>query len=280
MKTEKFPSMTWEQAVRWLREQPDQHELVKACFFDDPLVAAAKRFHASSEWQGVQKLLPSKLGSALDIGGGRGISSYALARDGWDTVALEPDPSDLVGSGAIRALAAEEKLPIDVVQEWGEALPFPEASFDLVYCRQVLHHAHDLKELCREAARVLKPGGMFIATREHVISKAEDLPAFLQSHPLEHLYGGEHAYLLDEYLGAIQGAGLTVTHYLNPLESQINRYPETLPSIKRKLLKSILGRFAKFVPTVLVPNSVVVWHGARMSTPGRLYTFVARKTGA
>ena len=27
---------TWEEAVIWLKAQPDQAELVQACFFDDP----------------------------------------------------------------------------------------------------------------------------------------------------------------------------------------------------------------------------------------------------
>jgi hypothetical protein len=35
--------MTWEQAVRWLREQPEQQDLVRACFYDDPVEAAIVR---------------------------------------------------------------------------------------------------------------------------------------------------------------------------------------------------------------------------------------------
>ena len=195
--------ISWEAAVVWLRNQPDQAELVRACFYDDPLRDAAERYYASTEWQAVRELAGGKRGTALDLGAGRGISSYALARDGWCVCALEPDPSNVVGAGAICALAQEANLNIRVEQNWGESLPYPDASFDLVHGRQVLHHARDLDKLCREAARVLKPGGIFIATREHVISRPEDLPAFLESHPLHKLYGGEHAYLLDEYLGAI-----------------------------------------------------------------------------
>lgn len=263
--------------MRWLREQPDQQALVRDCFFDDPLLDAAERFYESGEWRGVAKLLPSHKGRVLDIGAGRGISSYALARDGWDTVALEPDASDLVGNGAIRALASEAGLSIEVVQEWGEKLPFAEASFDLVHCRQVLHHAHDLNQLLREVGRVLKPGGTLIATREHVISKPDDLPAFLAVHPLEHLYGGEHAYLLDEYLGAIRGAGLHMTHCLNSLASEINLYPKTIDDIKRAVLKRIFGALGGAAPAWAIPDWVIVQIGNWINEPGRLYTFVARK---
>ena len=62
---------------------------MRACFFDDPLAAAAERYYRSSEWAAVRALLPPRPGLALDLGSGRGISAYALARDGWRVVALE-----------------------------------------------------------------------------------------------------------------------------------------------------------------------------------------------
>jgi SAM-dependent methyltransferase len=43
----------------------------------------------------------------------------------------------------------------------GRRLPFEDASFDLVYCKQVLEHVEHSHELLREVARVLKPGGSF-----------------------------------------------------------------------------------------------------------------------
>ena len=163
--------MSWEGAVAELKRQPDAEELVKACFYDDPLIEAAQRYWQSTEWQSVRSYLPSRPGTALDVGSGRGISAYALARDGWQVTALEPDSSHSVGAGAIRTLAQDSGLAIDVTQTWGEELPFASASFDLVHCRQVLHHARDLGQLCRQIGRVLKPGGVFVATREHVISR-------------------------------------------------------------------------------------------------------------
>ena len=172
--------VSWDAAVEWMRNQPECAELVKACFYDDPLRNAAERYYASTEWQAVRALTSAKRGRALDLGAGRGISSYALARDGWQVCALEPDPSNVVGAGAIRALARDAKLDIQVEQNWGESLPYTDETFDLVYGRQVLHHASDLRQLCREAARVLKPGGIFIATREHVISRHADLPISCQ----------------------------------------------------------------------------------------------------
>jgi 2-polyprenyl-3-methyl-5-hydroxy-6-metoxy-1,4-benzoquinol methylase len=130
---------TWEQAVQWLSQQPDQADLVRACYFDDPLLTACERFAKSGEWQATKRYLPTSKGKALDIGAGRGISSYALAKDGWHVTALEPDTSDLVGAGAIKQIAQQTQQPIEVVVEWGEQLPFLDHSFEVVLARQVLH---------------------------------------------------------------------------------------------------------------------------------------------
>ena len=266
--------LSWEEAVCRLRAAPEHTALVQACFYDDPLQAAAFRYWASTEWQAVQHVLGAGRGRALDIGAGRGIAAYALAKDGWAVTALEPDGSDVVGAGAIRALAHSTAQPIEVVQTWGEQLPFADASFELVHCRQVLHHARDLPQLCREIGRVLKPGGRFIATREHVISADHDLQAFLDAHPLHRLYGGEHAYLLADYTGALQRGGLSLEQVLNPYESDINTYPQTRADIKRRWARRMRWPWPDWIPNVLLS-----WAGARMKTPGRMFSFVGRKPG-
>ena len=265
---------SWEEAVVELRGRADAQDLVRACFYDDPLIEAAQRYWQSTEWQAIQSYLPARTGAgaALDVGAGRGIAAYALARDGWHVTALEPDPSDIVGAGAIRSLAHSAELRIDVNQTWGEELPFATASFDLVHCRQVLHHARDLEQLCRQIGRVMKPGAIFIATREHVISRRDDLPAFLDSHPLHKLYGGENAYLVSEYTDAIARAGIRIDRTLNPMQSDINLFPSTLADVKKRWAKRLHLPSAR-----LVPNVALALVGARSSTPGRLYSFVGTK---
>src|SRR5271154_7410126 len=106
---------TWEDAVLWLRAQPDRQQLVLDAFYDDPLIAAAERYFESHEWQAISNVFQARQGRALDVGAGRGIASYALGRSGFAVTALEPDPSAIVGAAAIRALAAEAKLPIEVI---------------------------------------------------------------------------------------------------------------------------------------------------------------------
>lgn len=262
---------TWEEAVLWLKNQPDQGELVRAAYFDDPVSAAAVRYYASSEWNALRTLLPKNPTRALDVGAGRGIASYALAMDGWEVTALEPDPSIVVGAGAIRSLKEETGASIQVVSEWGESLPFDGQTFDIVFCRQALHHARDLHAFCRETYRVLKAGGTLYAVREHVLSRHADLQKFFELHPLHHRYGGENAYLLGEYLEAFRSAGFQIERFLNPLQSDINTFPETRADIRRRIAKRL------HLPERLIPYWALTRLGAISRAPGRLYSFVARK---
>jgi SAM-dependent methyltransferase len=50
----------------------------------------------------------------------------------------------------------------------GEHLPFEDAAFDLVYCKQVLEHVRRPEPLIAEVARVLKPGGWFAGSTSHL----------------------------------------------------------------------------------------------------------------
>lgn len=47
-------------------------------------------------------------------------------------------------------------------------LDFPDSYFDFVVCSEVLHDAANIVQVLREAKRVLKPGGKFVAIREPV----------------------------------------------------------------------------------------------------------------
>jgi len=281
--SDKVVFLSWEDAVCWLRAQPEQQDLVKAAFYDDPLISAAERYRASSEWQAIRSYLEGYSGAALDIGAGRGIASYALALEGFAVTALEPDASDLVGAGAIQSLADEAHLTINVVQEFSERLPFSDGSFDVVFARAVLHHTSDLEQACKEIFRVLKPGGRFIAVREHVISKPGDLAAFFQIHPLHKLYGGENAFMLREYTSALQRVGFAEHAVLLPLKSPINYYPHTQESLRADLVQRLVkANFIQYVvQSLLAINPIfkvcIVMLSLVDSRPGRLYSFVSDK---
>lgn len=274
---------SWENAVLWLKSQSDRRDLVLDAYYDDPLSAAAERYYRSSEWQAIRQLLRGRSGAALDVGAGRGIASYALAREGFDVTALEPDKSDVVGAGAIRALAEEHNLAVRIVEAFSERLPFEDGQFDVIFARAVLHHMSDLEAACSELARILKPGGLLIAIREHVISRPEDLAAFLDAHPLHHLYGGEHAFMLKEYRMALLNSGLRIVRQFGPLDSPINYAPYTSESLRDELAKRI-GRTQVLYKAVkylfrsgLVFSVVLKIVGYLDNRPGRHFSFICEK---
>jgi 2-polyprenyl-3-methyl-5-hydroxy-6-metoxy-1,4-benzoquinol methylase len=275
--------VSWEEAVLWLISQPDKKDLVRDCYFDASVFDAAHRYHKSEEWKEIHTLLSSsETGKVLDVGAGRGVSSYALSKEGWNVVAIEPDKSDLVGAGAIMSLAKEEALPIKVIEEFGENINEEASSFDLVFARQVMHHANDLNQFCTELHRLLKPGGKLITVRDHVISKESDLPLFLDLHPLHNLYGGEHAYTEQQYKGALRQAGFEVSKVLKPFDSVINYSPKNKEMLKIDIqmrIKKIsgLGALSRLLDNEVIFDSVLSLLSLIDNRPGRLYSFICTK---
>lgn len=120
-----------------------------------------------------------------------------------------------------------------------------------------------------------------LATREHVVDDGEQLRVFLENHPVHVLAGGENAFALEEYVAAIQSAGLTLQHILGPWDSVINAYPavrtpEELERVPRQRLESRLG-FAGVLLDRLPGVRRLVWKRLKRPIPGRMYSFLAVK---
>lgn len=61
-----------------------------------------------------------------------------------------------------RAHARESGFEIDYREGFGEDPPVADASFDAVYCCDVLEHVDDVGRTVREIARVPRAGGVFL----------------------------------------------------------------------------------------------------------------------
>src|SRR5699024_10391282 len=106
----------------------------------------------------LEKLSHISFQSALDLGCGTGEMMERI---------LQADASkDLCGIDLSEEMlaAARSKLPAQVRLLLGdsEALPFPDASFDVVFCNDSFHHYPAPRNVLREVRRVLKPGGTFL----------------------------------------------------------------------------------------------------------------------
>jgi SAM-dependent methyltransferase len=276
------PLPSVDEAIRFLRADPASHDLVRDAYLGRDVVDSAKRFLASAEFAAVRALLGDRLRGAtvLDVGAGTGVASAAfLASGARRAIALEPDASDEVGRGAIQRLGTRPGL--EIVDGWGEKIDLQDGSVDIVYCRQALHHAQDLPLMIRECARVLRPGGTFIACREHVVDDDGQLQQFLAAHPIHRLAGGEHAFALADYVAAIQGSGLKIQRQFGPWDSVINAFPmarteEELADLPSALFEQRLGRLGKVVASA----PFGAWLARRWlerPRPGRLYSFLASK---
>ena len=274
--------MTWEEAVRWYRDQPGNEAEVRNNYFDLPVLSAAERYSGSEEFAEVLRLLGAgEQRRILEPGAGNGIASFALARNGWLVTALEPDESTEVGAGAIREIVEQTGLPIKVVQEFGEQLPFEDESFDAIHARQVLHHASDLDAMVCELARVLRRGGLLLNTREHVADDEQQLMAFRNEHPLHRLYEGENAYPLDRYLESFANAGFRLKETWGPLESILNFSPGTEQERQISLRQVAnhsylrLGRLCGWSDRF--KQAQLRRHTQRDRTPGRIFSFLVEK---
>jgi SAM-dependent methyltransferase len=94
---------------------------------------------------------------ALDVGCGPGHHLGRLNARGFEVAGVDGSPEML-------AHARAGNPGVELRQADVESLPFPDASFDLVLCLEVLRYLPDPHRCLSEIARVLRPGGRCLAT--------------------------------------------------------------------------------------------------------------------
>ncbi len=197
------------EAIGRLRSLPEGAAIIDANFLEPDLVAAAERFWQSREWRDTVAAVRPEAGMwVLDYGAGRCLASMAFARLGCRVVALDINPSPVVGLGVIAAYDAFRQRPVYGVLGDGERAPFPAGAFDIVYCREALHHAFDLERLAAGLVAMLRPGGRFYAYGEHRHPFWSSDAAFRRRHPAVESGANEHSYTTADYKAALRKAGL------------------------------------------------------------------------
>lgn len=116
-----------------------------------------------SEYLLYRSLLGHPEAPVLDLGTGTGLFARKLAR--------EPDMPPVVGLDVSRAMleesvaqAHETGVRMDFLRAEAPYLPFQDESLGAVLLAHSLHFIEDLGRLLLEVARVLRPGGRFVAS--------------------------------------------------------------------------------------------------------------------
>ncbi|MEU7579983.1 methyltransferase domain-containing protein [Streptomyces sp. NPDC041068] len=94
---------------------------------------------------------------ALVAGSGRGLLARGIARLGFEVVAADPSPA-----ATALALDADDDSGVAYLTMPAEQLDLPDGHFDLVYCADTLEITEHPDAVLAEAARVLRPGGVFV----------------------------------------------------------------------------------------------------------------------
>jgi ubiquinone/menaquinone biosynthesis C-methylase UbiE len=146
--------------------------------------------------------------SVLDVGCGTGSLAIAAKRHVSSTGTVHGiDASPAMIKRAMRK-AHRRGIAVEFQQALAEALPFPDAQFDLVLSTVMLHHLPRLarRQCAGEIRRVLKPGGRVLVVdfaapsrrrrgliahfHRHGYTKLEDIIALLTAAGLEMIHSG------------------------------------------------------------------------------------------
>lgn len=145
--------------------------------------------------------------SVLDIATGGGHVALAFAPHAREVVASDLTPAML--AAAERFIVGQGFANVRYEIADAEALPFDDASFDVVTCRVAPHHFPDVARFVREAARVLRPGGLFILD-DTIAPEDPALDKFINT--IEKLRDPTHGrdYTASEWHAFCADAGLAV----------------------------------------------------------------------
>ena len=107
---------------------------------------------------------------ALDVGSGYGVLGLLLAQRRPDLQVTGVDREPTAVADAAQTAARMGLLNVRFQVGDATALPFGDRAFDAVLCQTLLSHVPDASVVVREMARVLRPGGRFLAVEYYQTS--------------------------------------------------------------------------------------------------------------
>jgi ubiquinone/menaquinone biosynthesis C-methylase UbiE len=106
---------------------------------------------------------------ALDVGTGQGTDAILFSKRCKDVIAVDISLNALItAKNLARCEKAIEKICL--VQADAEHLPFKENTFDVVYCKDVLHHVSNSVQTVKEMNRVAQDEGFLVALEANALN--------------------------------------------------------------------------------------------------------------
>ncbi len=187
-----------------------------------------------------------KKARVIDLGGGFSGSARYLAKNyGWEVVVLNLSGAE---NQRGRKMNKEQGLDhlIEVVDGNFANVPYPDASFDIVWSQDAILHSDNRSQVLDEAYRVLKPGGEMIFTdpmqaddcpegvlqpiydRIHLVSLGS--PGFYRDYAKQIGFQDMGYVNLDDYLPI---------HYSRVLEEMENRESELEQVVSKEYIQNM-----------------------------------------
>lgn len=148
-------------------------------YFDELAGRFGKDYVPGRSWKGLAEALlkVTNQGVVADLGAGEGTLAQMLARQADQVIAVDLSPK-MVEFG--RELALKHELP-NLEYRLGdiEEPPLDDASVDLAFLSQALHHAGSPEKALQQAFRIVKPGGRLVVLDllQHTFEQARELYA-------------------------------------------------------------------------------------------------------
>ncbi|MGH9224137.1 MAG: class I SAM-dependent methyltransferase [Acidimicrobiales bacterium] len=148
--------------------------------------------------------------SVLDVGCGTGaltIAAHGQVGSAGEVCGVDPSP-EMVARARRKAAKAGVDVRFEVAA--AQALPFPDARFDVVLSCLVLHHVSEggRPQAIGEIRRVLRPGGRFLAIDFGGGGKRTRHGMLHRLHRMLHRLPGHNDFDLDELTPALESEAL------------------------------------------------------------------------
>jgi len=190
----------------------------------------------------------------LDIGAGYGGAARHLARaHGAKVTCLNVSETQNARNRALTEAAGLGTL-VSVVHGSFEAIPEPDASFEIVWSQDAILHSGDRAQVFREVARVLEPGGSFVLTDP---MQADDVPAGVLQPVYDRLQladlGSVAAYKRLAAAAGLRFAGFDDlspqlrTHYFRVREELVRRSEELAGRVDPAYLERMIAGLGAWV---------------------------------